>query len=47
MSARVTILGLGTMGRTIRVMNIRSKKVIEGVVAGPSRVTVATSQFAQ
>jgi flagellar basal body P-ring formation protein FlgA len=34
----------GALGDTVNVMNIQSKRVVQGVVVGPGRVTVAAVQ---
>ncbi len=40
LTVRVLAMSDGGMGETIRVLNTRSKKIIEGVVSGPGRIIV-------
>lgn len=40
LSAKVRAVEDGAKGDTIRVVNTRSKKVIEGIVSGPGRITI-------
>ena len=39
----------GALGDTINVLNVQSKRAVQGVVSGPGRVTVtaATARFVQ
>lgn len=40
LTVRVLAMGDGGLGETIRVLNTRSKKTIEGIVTGPGRIVV-------
>lgn len=40
LTVRVVAMGDGGLGETIRVLNTRSKKTIEGIVTGPGRIVV-------
>jgi flagellar basal body P-ring formation protein FlgA len=47
LTVRVLAMSDGGLGETIRVLNTRSKKTIEGIVTGPGRIVVPTLGLTQ